>query len=131
MNPELIISAMLNQSTITALVGNRRALGRLPQNSTYPGLVYQVVDAEPRPGLNYVVDDMAFARIQINPLAVTLPEVKNIHAVVRTAIDFKHHQSFAGKTVVSCRFENLGPVDRDDDSGIWTQPADYILMWYE
>jgi hypothetical protein len=130
-NPELIIAAMLNQSTITALVGNRRALSRLPQNSTYPGLVYQIIDAEPRPSLNYSVDDMAFARIQINPLAVTLPEVKNIHAVVRTAIDFKHHQVFAGKTVVSCRFENLGPVDRDDDAGIWTQPADYILMWYE
>lgn len=131
MNPELIMAAMLNQSTITALVGNRRALGRLPQNAVYPGLVYQVVDAMPMPGLNYPTDNMAQARIQINPLALTLPEVKNIHSVVRTAIDFKHHQVFAGKTVVSCRFENLGPVDRDDDGGIWTQSADYILRWYE
>jgi hypothetical protein len=131
MNPELIVAALLNQTAITALVGNRRALARLPQNSTYPGLVYQVVDAEPRPSVNYAVDNMAFARIQINPIAVTLPEVKNIHAVVRTAIDFKHHQTFAGKLVVSCRFETLGPVDRDDDAGIWTQPADYILRWYE
>jgi hypothetical protein len=130
-NPELIVAAMLNQSTITALVGARRALARLPQNSKYPGLVYQVIDAEPRPALNYQMDNMAQARIQINPLAVTLPEVKNIHAVVRAAIDFSHHQQFAGKTVVSCRFDNLGPTDRDDDAGIWTQSADYILQWYE
>ena len=131
MNPELIIAAMLNQAGITALVGNRRALGQLPQNSLFPAIVYQVIDGQPQPSLNYPVDDLAMARIQINPLAVTLAEVKNIHAAVRTAIDFTHHQTFAGKTVMSCRFYSLGPIDRDEEMGIWTQSADYMLRWYE
>lgn len=131
MNPELIIAAMLNQAGITALVGNRRALGQLPQNSQFPAIVYQVIDGQPQPGLNYSVDDLAMARIQINPLAVTLAEVKNIHAAVRTGLDFKHHQTFAGKLVMSCRFDQLGPIDRDEEMGIWTQPADYMLRWYE
>jgi len=130
-NPELIIAAMLNQAGITALVGNRRALGQLPQNSQFPAIVYQVIDGQPQPGLNYSVDDLAMARIQINPLAVTLAEVKNIHAAVRTGLDFKHHQTFAGKLVMSCRFDQLGPIDRDEEMGIWTQPADYMLRWYE
>lgn len=131
MNPEIIIAAMLNQAGITALVGNRRALGQLPQNSQFPAIVYQVIDGQPQPGLNYAVDDLAMARIQINPLAVTLAEVKNIHAAVRTGLDFKHHQTFAGKLVMSCRFDQLGPIDRDEEMGIWTQPADYMLRWYE
>lgn len=131
MNPELIIAAMLNQTGITALVGNRRALGQLPQNSVFPAIVYQVIDGQPQPSLNYPVDDLAMARIQINPLAVTLAEVKNIHAAVRAAIDFKHHQTFAGKKVMSCRFDSLGPIDRDEEMGIWTQSADYMLRWYE
>jgi hypothetical protein len=130
-NPELIIAAMLNQTGITALVGNRRALGQLPQNSVFPAIVYQVIDGQPQPSLNYPVDDLAMARIQINPLAVTLAEVKNIHAAVRAAIDFKHHQTFAGKKVMSCRFDSLGPIDRDEEMGIWTQSADYMLRWYE
>lgn len=131
MNPEIVIAAMLNQTGITALVGNRRALGQLPQNSVFPAIVYQVIDGQPQPSLNYPVDDLAMARIQINPLAVTLAEVKNIHAAVRAAIDFKHHQTFAGKKVVSCRFDSLGPIDRDEEMGIWTQSADYMLRWYE
>ena len=131
MTPEIIIAAMLNQAGITALVGNRRALGQLPQNSQFPAIVYQVIDGQPQPGLNYSVDDLAMARIQINPLAVTLAEVKNIHAAVRTGLDFKHHQTFAGKLVMSCRFDQLGPIDRDEEMGIWTQPADYMLRWYE
>ena len=131
MNPELIIAAMLNQAGITALVGNRRALGQLPQNSVFPAIVYQVIDGQPQPSLNYPVDDLAMARIQINPLAVTLGEVKNIHAAVWAAIDFKHHQTFAGKKVMSCRFDSLGPIDRDEEMGIWTQSADYMLRWYE
>ena len=131
MNPEIVIAAMLNQTGITALVGNRRALGQLPQNSVFPAIVYQVIDGQPQPSLNYPVDDLAMARIQINPLAVTLGEVKNIHAAVRAAIDFKHHQTFAGKKVMSCRFDSLGPIDRDEEMGIWTQSADYMLRWYE
>lgn len=131
MNPELIIAAMLNQAGITALVGSRRALGQLPQNSLFPAIVYQVIDGQPQPSLNYPVDDLAMARIQINPLAVTLGEVKNIHAAVRTSIDFTHHQIFAGKKVMSCRFDSLGPIDRDEEMGIWTQSADYMLRWYE
>ena len=74
---------------------------------------------------------MAQARIQVNPLAVTIGDVKAIHAAVRAAMDFKHQQIVAGKRVVSCRLDSIGPADRDNDAGIWTQSADYLLLWYE
>lgn len=132
MNPELIIAAFLADASITALVGTRKALSQLPQNTTFPALVYQVVTANPQPHLNYAGEpQMAQARIQINPLAVTVGEVKAIHAAVRAVMDFKQQVIVAGKRVVSCRLDTVGPADRDIESGLWTQPADYMLVYYE
>jgi hypothetical protein len=132
MNPELIVSALINHASIIALVGTRRALGQLPQNTAMPALVYQVINADPRPNLNYASGaQRAQARIQFNPLAITIPEVKAIHAALRSVLDFKHNSIVAGKLIVSCRFDLLGPMDKDNEAGIWTQPADYILAYYE
>ena len=132
MNPELIVAAMLNVAGVTNLVGNRRAMGQLPQNTTFPALVYTIVDATPMPHLNYSVErQMARARIQINPIAKTIPEVKSILDAIRAAMDFKLQQVYATKTVISSRMELLGPIEKDDDLGVWTQSVDYMLMWYE
>lgn len=132
MNAEIIIASLLNKTAITNLVGNRRALGQLPQNTAMPALVYNIIDGVPEPNVAYQVGNQrAFARIQINPLALTIPELKSIHAAVRGSIDFAHQQTVAGKLVISCRFDTIREMTRDIDSGIWTQPADYILRYYE
>ena len=132
MNPELIVASMLNVAGVTNLVGNRRAMGQLPQNTAFPALVYTIVDATPTPHLNYSGErQMARARIQINPIAKTIPEVKSILDAVRAAMDFKLQQVYATKTVISSRMELLGPIEKDDDLGVWTQSVDYMLMWYE
>lgn len=132
MNVELIIAAMLNDASITALVGSRKALSQLPQNTAMPAIVYQVVDAQPRPHVNYATEpQIAVARIQINPLAQDIAKVKAIHTALRSVLDLKHNTIVAGKRVVSCRFSMLGSMDKDNEAGVWTQPADYVLMWYE
>jgi hypothetical protein len=132
MNPELIVASMLNVAGVTALVGNRRAMGQLPQNTAFPALVYTIVDATPTPHLNFSTErQMARARIQINPIAKSIAEVKSILDAVRAAMDFKLQQVYATKTVISSRMELLGPIEKDDDLGVWTQSVDYMLMWYE
>lgn len=132
MNPELIVAAMLNVAGVTNLVGNRRAMGQLPQNTAFPALVYTIVDATAMPHLNFSTErQMARARIQINPIAKSIPEVKSILDAVRAAMDFKLQQVYATKTVISSRMELLGPIEKDDDLGVWTQSVDYMLMWYE
>lgn len=132
MNPELIVAAMLNVAGVTALVGNRRAMGQLPQNTAFPAIVFTIVDATPMPNLNFSSgNQMARARIQINPIAKTIGEVKSILEAVRAAMDFKLQQVFAGKTVISSRVELLGPIEKDDDLGVFTQSVDYMLMYYE
>lgn len=132
MNAEIIIANLLNSPTITALVSNRRALSELPQNTTFPALVYNIIDGIPEPNVAYQLGaQRAFARIQINPLALTIPEVKSIHAAVRNVLDFTHQKTVAGKNVISCRFDTIREMTRDIESGIWTQSADYILRYYE
>ena len=132
MNPELIVASMLNVAGVTALVGNRRAMGQLPQNTAFPAIVFTIVDATPMPNLNFSSgNQMARARIQINPIAKTIGEVKSILEAVRAAMDFKLQQVFAGKTVISSRVELLGPIEKDDDLGVFTQSVDYMLMYYE
>jgi hypothetical protein len=132
MNAEIIIANLLNVIGVTNLVGNRRALGQLPQNTAMPALVYNIIDGVAEPNVAYQVGvQRAFARIQINPLALTIPEVKSINQAVRTALDFKHQQTVAGKLIISCRFDTIREISRDIDSGIWTQSTDYILRYYE
>ncbi|NLX13015.1 MAG: DUF3168 domain-containing protein [Phycisphaerales bacterium] len=131
MNPEILIGSLLGSTAIKALVSARVALGQLPDNTTYPAIVYQVVDAYPEPNVNFDGSQRARARIQINPIAATLAKVKAIHAAIRSELDFLHQETVLTKLIISCRFASLGPADRDTDAGLWTQPADYILQWYE
>ena len=132
MNAEIIVASLLNNAAITNIVGARRALGQLPQNTAMPALVYQIIDGVPEPNVAYQVGaQRALARIQINPLGLTIPDVKSIHAAVRSVLDFKHQQTVAGKLVISCRFDTMREISKDIDSGIWTQSADYILRYYE
>jgi hypothetical protein len=132
MSAEQIISTWLADATITALVGSRRALSQLPQGTAYPALVYEVVTTTPRPHLNYATEPQeAMARVQLNPLAKDIATVKSIHSALRTLLDFKHNITIAGKTIISCRLGVIGLVEKDNDLGIWTQPADYMLRYYE
>lgn len=131
MSAELIVASMLNVAGVTNLVGTKRALAQLPANTKPPALVYQIVSQMPEPHLRITEPQMARTRIQINPLALTIAEVKSIHAAVRTAMDFKHRQTIASKVVISCRSDMLGPIEKDDETGIWTQPQDFILLFYE
>lgn len=131
MQPELVAAALLSQAGISAIVSTRIALAQLPQNTAFPALVYQIISAVPKPTLSANGSQLAMARIQVNPLATTVAGVKAIHAAIRTALDFKHQQVFAGKLVVSSRFDNIGQMEKDNDAGVWTQPADYMLYYYE
>ena len=129
---ELIIATMLNTPSIVALVGTRRSLLQLPSNTPMPALVYNVIDSRPAPNVAYQFGDQRVrARIQINPLATTIGDVKVIHDAVRAVLDFQHQTIVIGQKVISCRLDLMGPVDKDTDAGVWTQPYDYLLHFVE
>ena len=132
MSAELLIPAMLNHASITALIGTRLALHRLPQNTVMPACVYNVISDNPDPYINYQSgQQITKARVQINALALTVASVVSIHAAIRNLLDYKHNLTYSGIKVMSSRVDFKGPYEKDDETGIWTRPIDYILQYYE
>lgn len=133
MTPELIVAGFLEgDQTVVGLVGTRIAASQLPQNSLSPAIVYETVDVIPDPNLNYADGrDLLKARMQITVIATTIPVLKSIHAAIRNAMDHKYLVTVATKTVRSSRLSLVGPLDRDNEAGLWVQPADYLIAYYE
>lgn len=132
MSGSTLISTWLQDELITDLVGNRKALGRLKQGTTYPALVYQVF-MTPEPHVDYQNrPQLAMLRVQFNPLATSVAGVEAIADAIRELMDFKHQVLIGGKRVVSSRLEQEGTIDPDgEDPAIYTQPIDYIVWYYE
>ena len=130
MTPELIVAKLLNDATITALVGDRVACKLLPQNSNYPAIVYSVISFVWQPHLNVSESQMAQARIQVNPLATTIAEIKAIHAAVKSLLAWQRNVTVVGKKIIVIKPDALGPLQKDDELGLWTQYADYLMIYY-
>lgn len=133
MNTDAIVHSMLAASQpISDVVGDRFAMGQLPQGTLYPALVYHIVTAVPVSEVSYQRRSQRIsARVQFSPLAVEWEDVVAIHAALRSTFDFIHATTVGSNFVVSSRFELLTQPARDDEFGIWTQPADYLLVYYE
>lgn len=126
-----VAAALLNQPSIVALVGARRALKQLKAGTTLPALVYTVVDVNPSAYLNDAAGYEAM-RLQVNPLAATIDGVQAIHDAVQSALDGMAHTTVAGRRVIAVRRDVAGPEDSStDDAGqvIWTWPRDYIVIF--
>lgn len=132
MNPEIIISTWLQDASIAALIGSRYSTPVLPRNTEYPALVFNLVDAFPRPFVGAKTErELAQARIQFNPIAKNIADIKSIADAMRALFDCQNQQTIAGKLVVSMRLADVGAFEKDIDSGLFMQRYDYIMMWYE
>lgn len=126
MNPEPIMDALLRVPAVTAVVGSHIAMDQLPQGAGYPAVVYRTISHQGVPRL--CAPSAAYtSRVQVNPLAASMGQVISLHALVRAAVEGFAQRTVAGRRLVSARFEGLGPASKDDFTGMWTQPADYIL----
>ena len=130
MTPELLTATFLNQSTVTA-VASSVALSQLPKGATFPAIVYQTIDLVPQRNVNHLDGTLAQARVQITGIAKSIADLKSVLAAVRTVMDYQHNVTMGGATVVSSRFASMGFVDRDNESGLWVQSADYLILFYE
>ena len=130
MTPELLTATFLAQSTVTA-VASSVALSQLPKGAAFPAIVYQTIDLVPQRNVNHLDGTLAQARVQITGIAKSIAELKSVLAAVRTVMDYQHNVTVGGATVVSSRFASMGFVDRDNESGLWVQSADYLVLFYE
>ena len=132
MSAELLIPAMLNDASITALIGDRLALNRLPTNSTFPACVYQIISDTPTPFIDYLNgQQLTKARVQFNPLAASVGAVIQIQDAIKALMNFKHSTTYSGILLMSSRVEMLGNFEQDVESGVWTRPIDYFIQYYQ
>ena len=130
MQVELLVSKLLHVPAIQGIVGDRIALARLPHNAQYPALVYNVVNDVPHPMINYKGATLHKSRIQINPLSHSIGEIKSIIDAVNNSINFVQNTEVDEALVVWCRLDLIGPMDKDDETNVWTQSVDYLIDYY-
>ena len=129
MSPEPIIDALLRVPGITAQVnGQSIALEQLAQGAAHPAIVYRGVGTNPAFGRLCGPVALYSSRVQINPLAASVAQVISLHGLVRNAIESDAERTVAGRRLFSARWAGLGPISKDDFTGMWTQPVDYILI---
>lgn len=131
MSVELITSALLNVSGVTALVGTRRAVSQLPQGSAMPALVYESISTMPVITVNASYGaQLLMSRVQVTALALNAAGVDSLLSAVMSAMNLMSG-SYAGKNVVSVVRDMRTGTARDNDAGVWFASQDFMLHWYE
>ena len=130
MQIELVVNELLNAEVVTAIVGDKRALARLPHETKMPAIVYNVVSDVPNVMVDYSKPTLYKARVQINPLALTIAEVKHIQDAIHEAMNFKQNIYVGEALLVWCRLDLISEMDKSDETNVWTQSVDYLIDYY-
>jgi hypothetical protein len=131
MRPETVTRTLLNVPSITGIVGASLALAELPENSTYPAVVYNVVSDVPIPPINAQAGGtINQCRMQITALARALSDVKAILEAARLAMNWKSG-NIGGVTVVSVIPAQYSPHGKDNEASVFYQSRDFVITYYE
>lgn len=131
MSIELITAALLNVAGVTSIVGDRRALSQLPQNTAMPAIVYDSVSTVPVITMNAASGpQMLISRVQVTALAMTPGGVESILTVVMAALNLKSG-TYAGRLVACVVRDTKNQIMRDNEASVWYGSQDFMVHWYE
>jgi hypothetical protein len=131
MRSELVIVSLLNVAAVTAIVGNRMARVRLPQNTSYPALVYEQISGHTVPPIDATAGgNIAIGRVQVTALSRDMSVMDSLLEAVRVACSFKNG-AINTVTVISVMPDAKQPVMRDDDAAVFYQSMDFLITHLE
>lgn len=132
MRAEKVVYDLLTGSeAVTALVGLKIYPGLIPQNTTIPAVSYELISSVDIPPINAQAGGVILrSRVQVSALARTYAEVKTIQEAIRRALLFKSGL-IAGVQVNAITRELIGSDERDDESGLYMQGVDFLLIHEE
>jgi hypothetical protein len=132
MRAEKVVYDLLTGSeAVTALVGLKIYPGLIPQNTTMPAVSYELISSVDIPPINAQAGGVILrSRVQVSVLARTYAEVKTIQEAIRRALLFKSGL-IAGVQVNAITRELIGSDERDDESGLYMQGVDFLLIHEE
>lgn len=122
---------LAHNAGVTAVVPATRIVGGpLPQGTTLPAIAVTHISTTRMNMVAATSVRLATARVQVTVFAATYPQVKDILALVRTALP-RSRGTVDGVAVDSIVSDVEGPDFRDDAEGIYMQSHDFTVVFNE
>lgn len=120
----LVFSRLTGDAGVTDLVGQRVYPLRLPQEPTYPAIMYQRVSTN-EAHTHDQAGGLAESRVQFDCLAVTYSQAQALAAAVRAALNGWVDD---GNGILACLLENQ--IDLyEDTTESYRVVLDFMLKW--
>lgn len=126
---KIVYNILSNNAALTALISTRLNPVRIPQESAFPAVSYQLVSEVPNPTKSGH-SRTEFARVQVNAYGVTLASAESVASAIRTA--FEVVTLPATFNTIKCQtIEFDGELQTADDTaafaGLYQISQDYII----
>lgn len=118
----LIYTRLTGVAALTALISTRVYAMVLPQNATYPAIVFHVIDDEEH------WHAWGKTRIQLNCYAASYAGALAVRDAVRDALN-QWGAADAAVRVEDCETNGPGFEDHDPDTGIYCVGMDALLVY--
>ena len=126
---KIVYNILSNNAALTALISTRLNPIRIPQESAFPAVSYQLVSEIPNPTKSGH-SRTEFARVQVNAYGITLASTESVASAIRTA--FEAVTLPATFNTIKCQtIEFDGELQTADDTaafaGLYQISQDYII----
>lgn len=126
---KIVYNILSNNAALTALISTRLNPVRIPQESSFPAVSYQLVSEIPNPTKSGH-SRTEFARVQVNAYGVTLASAESVASAIRNA--FEAVTLPATFNSIKCQtIEFDGELQTADDTaafaGLYQISQDYII----
>jgi ribonuclease PH len=126
---KIVYNILSNNAALTALISTRLNPVRIPQESAFPAVSYQLVSEIPNPTKSGH-SRTEFARVQVNAYGVTLASAESVASAIRNA--FEVVTLPATFNSIKCQtIEFDGELQTADDTaafaGLYQISQDYII----
>ena len=126
---KIVYNILSNNAALTALISTRLNPVRIPQESAFPAVSYQLVSEVPNPTKSGH-SRTEFARVQVNAYGLTLSSADSVASAIRTA--FEVVTLPATFNTIKCQtIEFDGELQTADDTaafaGLYQISQDYII----
>jgi hypothetical protein len=126
---KIVYSILSNNAALTALISTRLNPVRIPQESAFPAVSYQLVSEIPNPTKSGH-SRTEFARVQVNAYGITLASAESVASAIRNA--FEVVTLPATFNTIKCQtIEFDGELQTADDTaafaGLYQISQDYII----
>ena len=126
---KIVYNILSNNAALTALISTRLNPVRIPQESSFPAVSYQLVSEIPNPTKSGH-SRTEFARVQVNAYGITLASAESVASAIRNAFEVVTLPATFNN--IKCQtIEFDGELQTADDTaafaGLYQISQDYII----